>query len=1571
MYAWCKKTDNSEFISATEGYMPELTKLVGCTLPIVDTKSFKYRNPVSIEVLKWLGVRQEADVQLVVGNLLRISDDYITSDSTFSHMFPVLEKSVLKMYDYILSHTNDEVNTYIKEKLKNAAVILQDTTMKRPQEIVLNLPIDLSPYLYTINPRYKKYSDFFCLIGVTKKLTISKILEVLVCIVNDKGSEELSDAEITCMVHLTEPLPELLLPGNKIDSQMIKLPDDENKLTPIKDLWFDDTPWLQFRSKNIKPLHEKFTQRVARSMGVQSKREQTVNSLSKSDKFFQFGQHEDLTSRIHRILEGYPRDDSILKEILQNADDAGATEVIFIKDFRNLPAKSLPNEKWSDMQGPALCIYNDSYFTEQDLKGIQDLGIGTKRDDILKTGQYGVGFNVVYHITDAPSFWSKGGKIGEVVCIFDPHCKYVSMATPQKPGMMIDAKDLHETFADFHTGYLPMLTRDKAQGTLFRLPLRTKEMALSSKISGEDTNEKDIEKVVKLLEDQVFDCMIFLENVKKVKIGSIREEELVIEYEVASTMSGEDVSKQEDYNHYLKEISMKIKQKKDGAFSTTPKEISITLQITDNMKKKEDYLIVKQAGFLTNSPFPEKLQNAYENGQLQKLPRGGVAIFLSPKPKITGRAYCTLPLPVKTGLPVHVNGQFALDHESRRNLWKSEDSVQYLWNFQLGKFLVVPAYISALQEYKLYPLPARQFSTETIDLLQMIRHFESLFPKNNNASDNYWKDLVKSIYDKIANGRFNLFPVILDDTSNWFEINWVPVQIDDDFAGCFNTLDQYYKPKKTPQYATIQDATTQDATVLSSHKAHSKIDEEIELTRQLEDLENILVSLGMKVLKSAGWIRQEIKGAKTVSPELVLKFLKSHTNQGQSNGCILGELPRDVNQTSFKSVGNLKIVFEFVMKVITEEYSQNSSHKDSKSIDFLYGAPLLLRQNHQLDVFSEDSVVTVSKFCDLLPKYSDRFLSQDILPILEDYVSVYKPLKEWSIAEFADWCNGTDLHLSIGQDRMVSWKRGKPVSEPWLVMLWNFLNHHIKKSADNFGSISLENHLNPVKSFSILPVKTASNTFKLYPLSQADNVIDYVHLSPCDMNVMPVLKETAKILKNLRLPELHHLALDLYHEYRACDIVANMKHPIRLLEVLYTNTNCFASIETKEAEIILQYFNEFRNKMVTYQNKLKELKLYETHDGELITLNNMPKKCIRLRDSYPQVPSQGFQDWSSVSNVIILKRHSKLDDLFKTIGIEDTSPADLYLTYILRYFHGFSDEDQLCHLQYIKDNLLIKMERDFKPKREKLIQMLTQVKFISYRNEKTVASTFYEKENEVFDVMHELLEFPPPPFNDPTWRRFLIHAGLKNKVSEDNFVFFAETIAQEALSNGVTDKLKNQSLVLVNYLFKKKNDNNIQSICTRIKSIKFLEQESLPDDDYRIQINSQFGSCRNFIAFQDSYDYKRFDLIWSVKNVLKRNICDLARRDEFYVNWFQLLGISQNVDSTTFIRNMQNVCSSLTDKSVASRISLDDQKKLFETYYQFLQDKLPEVREELNNLKDYHTIFLPDDELLVPASQLF
>ena len=166
-----------------------------------------------------------------------------------------------------------------------------------------------------------------------------------------------------------------------------------------------------------------------------------------------FGQSEKLVNRLKRILSGYPFDEAVLKEMLQNADDAGATVVHFILDCRQLPTEHTFDDKWKLLQGPALCVYNNKPFTESDIFGIQNLGEGNKGEDPTKTGQFGVGFNCVYHVTDVPTLLTHvDGK--EVLCIFDPNCCYAPGATPEKPGRRLNINEaFKERFDDVFKGY--------------------------------------------------------------------------------------------------------------------------------------------------------------------------------------------------------------------------------------------------------------------------------------------------------------------------------------------------------------------------------------------------------------------------------------------------------------------------------------------------------------------------------------------------------------------------------------------------------------------------------------------------------------------------------------------------------------------------------------------------------------------------------------------------------------------------------------------------------------------------------------------------------------------------------------------------------------------------------------------------------------------------------------------------------------------------------------------------------------------------------------------------------------
>ncbi len=87
------------------------------------------------------------------------------------------------------------------------------------------------------------------------------------------------------------------------------------------------------------------------------------------------------------------------QELLQNADDAGAKNVIFLYDETQHPTNYLYRDSLKKFNGPALYVYNDATFTDEDWDNIQKPQQSGKQEDPTKVGQFGLGFISVYHIT--------------------------------------------------------------------------------------------------------------------------------------------------------------------------------------------------------------------------------------------------------------------------------------------------------------------------------------------------------------------------------------------------------------------------------------------------------------------------------------------------------------------------------------------------------------------------------------------------------------------------------------------------------------------------------------------------------------------------------------------------------------------------------------------------------------------------------------------------------------------------------------------------------------------------------------------------------------------------------------------------------------------------------------------------------------------------------------------------------------------------------------------------------------------------------------------------------------------
>ena len=93
---------------------------------------------------------------------------------------------------------------------------------------------------------------------------------------------------------------------------------------------------------------------------------------------------------IRRIVEDlYPDSAHFIYELLQNAEDAGATEAAFA-----LTADRLVFE------------HNGRAFDEADIRAITDIGEGTKAEDDEQIGRFGIGFKAVFAYTETPRIWS-------------------------------------------------------------------------------------------------------------------------------------------------------------------------------------------------------------------------------------------------------------------------------------------------------------------------------------------------------------------------------------------------------------------------------------------------------------------------------------------------------------------------------------------------------------------------------------------------------------------------------------------------------------------------------------------------------------------------------------------------------------------------------------------------------------------------------------------------------------------------------------------------------------------------------------------------------------------------------------------------------------------------------------------------------------------------------------------------------------------------------------------------------------------------------------------------------------
>lgn len=100
-----------------------------------------------------------------------------------------------------------------------------------------------------------------------------------------------------------------------------------------------------------------------------------------------------------RYDNGFP----ILKELIQNADDAKARTFVFGR-HDGFPMAAHPL-----LRGPGLWFFNDGEFKDSDARALRSFGINTKAGDATAIGKFGLGMKSVFHLCEALFYVASDG----------------------------------------------------------------------------------------------------------------------------------------------------------------------------------------------------------------------------------------------------------------------------------------------------------------------------------------------------------------------------------------------------------------------------------------------------------------------------------------------------------------------------------------------------------------------------------------------------------------------------------------------------------------------------------------------------------------------------------------------------------------------------------------------------------------------------------------------------------------------------------------------------------------------------------------------------------------------------------------------------------------------------------------------------------------------------------------------------------------------------------------------------------------------------------------------------------
>jgi sacsin len=1328
-------------------------------------------------VFQLLGVKYEPPLSLVLKHLDVVVETLLQASRSPPRSLTSLVHEVYQLLNSKIADSNSR-GVLITE-LENKRWIRVRSHVVKPEQLAFHCDQEVPPYLFRVPEELREdLQSLLEALKIKKKFGADDFVGVLKQIAREGSSSSKKEIEknFRKALSLLHELENCDLQDLKKYKGSIPVLTETKTLLPASDVAFNDAPWVILPSDNRHIfVHKHISRELAQKLGVKLVRGKLLDEHAEDWLGEPFGQSEPLCQRLNNILEGYPFGEAILKELLQNADDARATQLHFIYDKRNHGKECVLSDNWSELQGEALCVYNNRTFSDKDIKGIQSLGLGSKRDDPSLTGQYGIGFNAVYHLTDCPSFITNN----ERLCIMDPHCRYVVGATVGKPGRMYRTDErFWERFPDLRSCYCGLPGITMKGGTLFRFPLRSPEMASRSKIWSKTV---DMTALFKEFEQGAADMLLFLNHVSSIKLSVIEADGSTKNSVTVSSSVSDEV---EEKRGLLADRIAKNKRTPTASIEYFDVTYELTVTCTrleenyfflpqiEQLEYSQTWLVHQSLGLPAKCDLPDV-------SELRLLPRAGIAAPMQCEwQQSTGsrKAYCFLPLPIETGLPVHVNGHFALN-DSRRNLWQDDSkhrpSDKQQWNDGLIKSVIAPAYCRFLLEARNHVQRALQLARGVErELETRLRWFHELFPNLEQSRNRYWNSLAKEVYGCIAQGRHHILACVnqplYNETQNIVaKVRLCRCEKDrhtiDDCVGWFSTSPTLrWLPVATrhlaPGLSTLYRAYFWDEQNVDSVPNH--------VTQYI--FKCLLLVIGFPVVASPIIIKAALNkvannAAATVCPMAVGLFLRNYSNAELGCNVKLG----DVGMSVLKSAEYVSVILQYLLA---------SKGGTADGLTQLNGIPLLVTQSGQLKLYSEQNPVYLSRYSRLLPNHYDRFLCKELLSVVGRYLNIDKAkvFRKLSPEHFGDLLPSSGIFPAgtAPCDSYWQWNELERPNRQWIETLWSYL-----RSAD-----AVTGQLNCLSQWPIIPV-LGHGKGCLVPTSLGFTLFEYTSSTGNS--------RVKNILKDLSVPELDVELTSKVDEYTVDDsklhphlksLVAGLNDVEKVAQALcyhFQHSRLTRTLSVKEADLLLRYFESaIVNRASSIIQWVKCLPLFEALDGSLVDVYSC-NECHAL----PDIPTNGFDAWKGkASRITFLKSKQNLEELYEVLGLDNMTFTLVYVRFILDAFPDMKAEDRMEHLLFIrKYHTVWKADSTDDP----VIEKLRRTPCVPIGNAKSGEEVllpvcgFFDWTDDVFKLMLEPEQpgcFPPEQFRDEEWREFLLKLDLQTKASKKQIIEFAQRL---------------------------------------------------------------------------------------------------------------------------------------------------------------------------------------------------